>query len=184
MPWLSPELTSVGLAIGDGAKNYSRNKRLRSLDRRVDRTVSRIEFQIGARLMRVLLPCRGARLMSAVQRSGAPRYTPTVCRAPARRQTLRHRQLAGVAQAHYTPTGLSSPCSTTSLAPLPALRRSAGALLPTTTQRSRRSTALAAATIPKVAVTMVTEPKPPEQSSFTPSPTKLFCWHTEPSGLG
>ena len=41
--------------------------------------------------------------------------------------------------------------------------------------RSNRSTAFEAATMPKVAVTMVTEPKPPEQSSFTPSPTKVFC---------
>ncbi|MGV8657495.1 hypothetical protein ACV34L_32665, partial [Pseudomonas aeruginosa] len=27
-------------------------------------------------------------------------------------------------------------------------------------------------------------PKPPAQSSFTPSPTTLFGWHTVPSGFG
>src|SRR5690606_17298501 len=46
------------------------------------------------------------------------------------------------------------------------------------------STALAAAAMPKLAVTIITAPKPPAQSSFTPSPTKLLLWHTPPSGLG
>ncbi|MDR6357660.1 hypothetical protein Q3H58_004331 [Pseudomonas psychrotolerans] len=46
------------------------------------------------------------------------------------------------------------------------------------------STARAAATMPKVAVTIITAPKPPAQSRRTPSPTKLFCWQTLPSGLG
>src|SRR5690606_3151374 len=48
--------------------------------------------------------------------------------------------------------------------------RSAGRRAPATSF----STALAAAAIPKLAVTIITAPKPPAQSSLTPSPTKLL----------
>lgn len=58
--------------------------------------------------------------------------------------------------------------------------RSAGRRAPATSL----STIRAAATMPKVAVTIITAPKPPAQSSFTPSPTKALLWHTLPSGVG
>src|SRR5690606_6779468 len=62
---------------------------------------------------------------------------------------------------------------------LPAATRSAGRRAPATSL----STARAAATMPKLAVTIIAAPKPPAQSSFTPSPTKLLLWQTPPSGL-
>ncbi len=60
------------------------------------------------------------------------------------------------------------------------LTRSEGRRAPATSF----STALLAATMPKVAVTIITAPKPPAQSNRTPSPTKLFCRQTLPSPLG
>ena len=75
----------------------------------------------------------------------------------------------GATAASWTP---SSPCSTNACsawwrsAPdqaFPGVRRDGRSARPS----ARRSTARAAATMPKVAVTIITAPKPPAQSSFT-----------------
>src|SRR5690606_7293949 len=60
------------------------------------------------------------------------------------------------------------------------LTRSAGRRAPATSL----STARAAATMPKLAVTIIEAPKPPAQSSRTPSPTKPLLWQTPPAASG
>ena len=69
----------------------------------------------------------------------------------------------------------------------------AGIQIPDSALATLALTAHAADAVLKVAATAVphaeilnhiTAPNPPAQSSFTPSPTKLFCRQMLPSGLG